>query len=102
MLKRVINLLLDNANKYTKKGSITLKASANDEQIILTVEDTGSGIPADAAEHIFERFFKVDSFREGLGLGLPLCRTIINRLGGTVDLDNSYQQGARFVVKINR
>ena len=102
MLKRVINLLLDNANKYTKKGSITLKASANDEQVILTVEDTGSGIPADAAEHIFERFFKVDSFREGLGLGLPLCRTIINRLGGTVDLDNSYQQGARFVVKINR
>ena len=102
MLKRVINLLLDNANKYTKKGSITLKASANDEQIILTVEDTGSGIPADAAEHIFERFFKVDAFREGLGLGLPLCRTIINRLGGTVDLDNSYQQGARFVVKINR
>ncbi len=102
MLKRVINLLLDNANKYTKKGSITLKASANDEQVILTVEDTGPGIPADAAEHIFERFFKVDSFREGLGLGLPLCRTIINRLGGTVDLDNSYQQGARFVVKINR
>ena len=98
----VINLLLDNANKYTKKGSITLKASANDEQVILTVEDTGTGIPADAAEHIFERFFKVDSFREGLGLGLPLCRTIINRLGGTVDLDNSYQQGARFVVKINR
>ena len=102
MLKRVINLLLDNANKYTKKGSITLKASANDEQVILTVEDTGPGIPADAAEHIFERFFKVDAFREGLGLGLPLCRTIINRLGGTVDLDNSYQQGARFVVKINR
>lgn len=102
MLKRVINLLLDNAIKYTKKGSITLKASANDEQVILTVEDTGPGIPADAAEHIFERFFKVDSFREGLGLGLPLCRTIINRLGGTVDLDNSYQQGARFVVKINR
>ena len=102
MLKRVINLLLDNAIKYTKKGSITLKASANDEQVILTVEDTGLGIPADAAEHIFERFFKVDSFREGLGLGLPLCRTIITRLGGTVDLDNSYQQGARFVVKINR
>jgi signal transduction histidine kinase len=102
MLKRVINLLLDNAIKYTKKGSITLKASANDEQVILTVEDTGTGIPADAAEHIFERFFKVDAFREGLGLGLPLCRTIINRLGGTVDLDNSYQQGARFVVKINR
>ena len=102
MLKRVINLLLDNAIKYTKEGSITLKACGDDQQVTLAVEDTGSGIPADAAEHIFERFFKVDTFREGLGLGLPLCRTIITRLGGTVDLDTSYQPGSRFVVKLNR
>ena len=102
MLKRVINLLLDNAIKYTKEGSITLKACGDDQQVTLAVEDTGSGIPADAAEHIFERFFKVDTFREGLGLGLPLCRTIITRLGGTVDLDTSYQSGSRFVVKLNR
>ena len=102
MLKRVINLLLDNAIKYTKEGSITLKACGDDQQVTLAVEDTGSGIPADAAEHIFERFFKVDTFREGLGLGLPLCRTIITRLGGTVELDTTYQKGSRFVVKLNR
>lgn len=102
MLKRIINLLVDNAIKYTKEGSITLKASADDQQVILAVEDTGTGIPADAAEHIFERFYKVDSFREGLGLGLPLCRTMTTRLGGTVDLDTSYQHGSRFVVKLNR
>lgn len=102
MLKRIINLLVDNAIKYTKEGSITLKASADDQQVILAVEDTGTGIPADTAEHIFERFYKVDSFREGLGLGLPLCRTMTTRLGGTVDLDTSYQHGSRFVVKLNR
>jgi signal transduction histidine kinase len=102
MLKRVINLLLDNAIKYTKEGSITLKAFGDEQQVTLAVEDTGSGIPAEAAERIFERFFKVDTFREGLGLGLPLCRTIITRLGGTVELDTTYQKGSRFVVKLNR
>ena len=102
MLKRVINLLLDNAIKYTKKGSITLKASADDEQVTLAVEDTGPGITAEEAQHIFERFYKADAFREGLGLGLTLCRTIITRLGGTVDLDTSYYPGSRFVVKLHR
>ena len=102
MLKRVINLLFDNAVKYTKEGSITLKTSADDEQLTLEVEDTGTGIPAKEAETIFERFVKLDTFKEGLGLGLPLCRMIVNRLGGSVNLDTTYKQGARFVVKCNR
>ena len=102
MLKRVINLLLDNAIKYTKKGSITLKANADNEQVIFVVEDTGPGITDEEAKHIFERFYKGDTFREGLGLGLPLCRTIITRLGGTVDLDTDFQEGSRFIVRLNR
>ena len=102
MLKRVINLLFDNAIKYTTKGSITLRAEADEAQVTIAVEDTGTGIPAKDVEHIFERFYKVDAFREGLGLGLPLCRTIVTRLGGTVDIDTSYQQGSRFIVKLNR
>ena len=102
MLKRVVSLLFDNAIKYTTEGAITLKASADDEQVTLAVEDTGTGIPAKEAETIFERFVKLDTFKEGLGLGLPLCRLIVNRLGGTVNLDTSYKRGARFVVKLNR
>ena len=102
MFKRVVNLLFDNAIKYTKEGSITLKTSADDEQLTLEVEDTGTGIPAKEAETIFERFVKLDTFKEGLGLGLPLCRMIVNRLGGSVNLDTTYKQGARFVVKLNR
>jgi signal transduction histidine kinase len=102
MFKRVVNLLFDNAVKYTKEGSITLKTSADDEQLTLEVEDTGTGIPAKEAETIFERFVKLDTFKEGLGLGLPLCRMIVNRLGGSVNLDTTYKQGARFVVKLNR
>ena len=102
MLKRVVGLLFDNAIKYTKKGSITLRASADDEQVILAVEDTGPGIPEKEAEAIFDRFVKLDTFKEGLGLGLPLCRMIVNRLEGSVNLDTTYKEGARFIVKLNR
>lgn len=100
MLKRMINALLDNATKNTTKGQITLKASADDKNLTIVVEDTGSGIPAAEAEHIFERFFKIDAFKSGLGLGLSLCRMIANRLEGDIHLDTSYQQGARFIVTL--
>ena len=102
MLKRVINLLLDNAIKYTQEGSITLKTCADEQQLTFIMEDTGVGIPEKDAETIFERFVKLDDFKEGLGLGLPLCRMIVNKLGGSVYLDTSYKKGARFVVKLNR
>jgi signal transduction histidine kinase len=65
-----------------------------------TVEDTGCGIPADQAEHIFERFVKLDSFKQGIGLGLPLSRKLAEQLGGLVTLDTSYTSGARFVVTL--
>ena len=100
MIKRMMNALLDNAVKNTTKGRITVKALANEEELTLTVEDTGCGIPANEREHIFERFFKLDSFKTGLGLGLPLCRSIATRLGGSIQLDSEYHNGARFVVRL--
>jgi signal transduction histidine kinase len=101
MLKRAIGVLVDNAIKNTEQGSITLKASAFGVQLILAVEDTGPGIPAEEAEHIFERFVKLDAFKEGLGLGLPLCRTLIKRLGGNVLLDKTFKgPGSRFVITL--
>ena len=101
MLKRAITALVDNAIKNTEQGTITLKASAFGVQLILAVEDTGHGIPAEEAEHIFERFVKLDNFKEGLGLGLPLCRTLVKRLGGNVLLDKTFKgPGARFVITL--
>ena len=100
-LKRIINVLLDNAIKNTSEGSITLKATAVGVNLILAIEDTGKGIPAEHAGQIFERFYKVDAFKEGLGLGLPLCRKLVERLDGTVSLDTTYKgPGARFVVTL--
>ena len=101
MLRIIINAIVDNAAKYTSEGTIILKASKpSDTELTLTVEDTGCGIPAAEAEHIFERFVKLDTFKEGIGLGLPLCRMLIEKLGGTVRLDTTYTQGARFVVTL--
>ena len=101
LLKSILNALLDNAIKNTTNGQIVIKADRDDEQMLtLAVEDTGCGIPAAEAEHIFERFVKLDTFKEGIGLGLPLCRTLADKLGGSVKLDTSYQKGARFIVRL--
>jgi signal transduction histidine kinase len=101
MLKRIINSLVDNAVKNTPQGTVTLKASTDKQELTLMVEDTGKGVPVEEAEHIFERFIKLDTFQEGLGLGLPLCRSMAQRLGGTVRLDTTYQSpGARFIVTL--
>lgn len=101
LLRRILNPLLDNAVKNTPVGTVTLKVSTKEDNLVLMVEDNGCGIPAGEAEHIFERFVKLDSFKEGLGLGLTFCRTMAQRLGGDVKLDTTYAgPGARFVVTI--
>lgn len=101
MLKIIINALIDNAEKNTPEGDITMKVSQSSAgELTLIVEDTGCGIPAHEAEHIFERFVKLDTFKEGIGLGLPLCRMLIEKLGGSINLDTTYTNGARFIVKL--
>ena len=98
MLKRIVSALTENATKYTEKGHITLKASADEKTLTITVEDTGCGIPEKEAENIFGRFVKLNSFKEGIGLGLPLSRKLAKQLGGTITLDTAYKDGARFIV----
>ncbi len=100
MLRRILACLMDNAVKYTEKGKITLKAKQENDQLKLTVTDTGSGIPTEEAEHIFDRFVKLDNFKEGIGLGLPLSRRLAEQLGGKVELDTTYTDGAQFIVTL--
>lgn len=100
MLRRILACLMDNAVKYTEKGKITLKAQQENDQLKLTVTDTGSGIPTEEAEHIFDRFVKLDNFKEGIGLGLPLSRRLAEQLGGKVKLDTTYTDGAQFIVTL--
>ena len=64
------------------------------------VEDTGIGVPAAEAEHIFEEFVQLDNYYDGTGIGLTVARSIARRLGGDVELDTAYQSGARFVMTL--
>lgn len=101
LLRRIIDTLIDNAIKNTPQGSITVSTSVADDILTISVEDTGTGVPEGEEEHIFERFVKLDDFKKGLGLGLPLCRALCKRLEGNVVLDKSYPgPGARFVVTL--
>jgi signal transduction histidine kinase len=102
-LRRILTPLLDNAYKNLPPtdGHIILRAHTTAVQLVVTVEDNGKGVPANEAEHIFERFVKLDTFKQGLGLGLSFSRTVARRLGGDVRLDTSYEgPGARFEVTL--
>ena len=96
---QVLTNLLTNACKHTKQGEIRLGCSLDEVpgMIAFSVEDTGPGIPESEAEHIFERFVKLDDFVQGTGLGLSISREIASNMGGRVFLDTSYSPGARFV-----
>lgn len=93
---KILKNLLQNAAKFTQQGSITLQTSQANGQLQFRIIDTGIGVPADARERIFEKFEKVDSFREGIGLGLSVARTLARRMGGDVRLVQSDSDGSIF------
>ena len=97
---RALVLLLDNAERFTHEGTITLRIQQHGATVCYTVEDTGIGIPASEAEHIFEEFVQLNEYEIGTGIGLTVARSICRRLGGDVVLDTSYTQGARFVMTL--
>lgn len=98
-VRQVLVNLLTNAEKYTEKGEIRLHCSLTEHPgcVTFSVTDTGTGIPPQHAEDIFERFRQLDDFHQGTGLGLNICRLIAERLHGEVYLDKEYTGGARFV-----
>ena len=99
-LLSILDELLDNANKFTREGSITISCCQEDADINISVSNTGAKIPAGARDHIFIPFTKLDSFTEGIGLGLTLSRHIAHQLGGDITYDDTYDNGTRFIVKI--
>lgn len=101
-LTQVIGHLLDNANKFTEEGCITLsyETDTKQENISISVTDTGCGIPKEKYEEVFNRFSKLDTFIPGNGLGLYLCRLIVKRLAGEIMIDPDYAEGTRMVVTL--
>ena len=97
--QQVLINFLTNAEKHTERGSILLHSSLteNPGYITFSVTDTGTGIPVDKMDSVFERFKKLDEFKQGTGLGLNICRIIAERLHGEVKVDKEYTGGARFL-----
>jgi signal transduction histidine kinase len=101
-LEKILIQLMKNAIKFTQKGFVELRVRerAGNGGIEFSVTDTGIGIAEQDYEKIFERFYKVDSFKQGMGLGLTMSRKIAERLDGSLDIDPSYKKGARFLLVI--
>ena len=100
-IHQVLVNYLTNACKHTSEGEIILHCSDTERpgRIVLSVTDTGPGIPADKAEIIFKRFVKLDEYKQGAGLGLSICRLIAENLGAEACLDTTYTgRGARFIL----
>ena len=99
---KIIDHLIKNAIKFTKKGSITLNCSCEDnkEMVEISVTDTGQGIKPEVRKHIFDQFMKEDKFKQGMGLGLTVNRKMAQKLGGDLTLDDNYTNGARFLLSL--
>lgn len=97
-VQQVLINFLTNACKHTEKGGIVLDCNVSvTGEVVFSVTDTGTGVPEDKSEMIFDRFTKLDPFKQGTGLGLSVCRVIAEKLGGDVFLDKNYTSGARFL-----
>lgn len=99
-LQQIIINLLNNALKFTPAGgSITLDYKVDEEKqcMLFSVTDTGTGIPEEKQELVFQRFEKLNEFIQGTGLGLAICKLTIQYMGGDIWIDKNYKNGARFV-----
>ena len=105
-LREVADNLIENAIKYTPKGSITVDVDGDDSHVTISVADSGIGIPAEDIPHLFQKFYRVDNSdtREigGTGLGLYLCRKLAEAMGGKIWVESTYKEGSTFFVQLPR
>jgi signal transduction histidine kinase len=104
-LGQAVNNLLDNALKYTPAGGrVVLATRVESEAVVITISDTGPGIPSAEREAIFRRLYRGDASRSrrGFGLGLSLVNAIVDAHGGSVTADNAPEGGAQFIVRLRR
>ena len=99
-LIQVLTNFLNNADKFTESGTIRVGYHyfSDESKVEIYVEDTGRGIPLEEQRMIFGRFYKQNEFSQGAGLGLSICKVIVEKLGGTVTLQSEVGKGSRFAV----
>lgn len=101
-LQQVVINLIQNALDVVQEGRVDVRVSVETDQVVLTVDDSGPGVPADLRDKIFEPFFTTKAEGVGTGLGLSICHSIIRGHQGSIDVSTSPQGGARFSVRLPR
>lgn len=105
-LREVVQNLVENAIKYTPEGEVSVDVTGDHSHIVISIADTGIGIPHEDQSHLFQKFYRVDNSdtREigGTGLGLYLCRRLTETIGGRIWVESEYKHGSTFFVEIPR
>ena len=105
-LHEILNNLFENAIKYTPNGMVSVNVTGDDNNVQISVKDSGIGIPAEDIPHLFQKFYRVDNSEtreiNGTGLGLFLSRKLTESIGGFLDVESEYKKGSTFTVKLPR
>jgi len=96
----ILNLLLNAGDAMQGQGRVIVSGERRGEEVILTVADTGPGIPADDLPRVFDPFFTTKEPGQGSGLGLAICHAMVEAMGGTIDASSPPSGGAAFVVRL--
>ena len=99
-IKQILSNFLSNALKNTTTGHVEVFYEVDHQSVRIGVKDTGRGIPQNMLEKIFERFEKLDSFAQGAGLGLPICKLIIEKMNGRILVDSQLGIGTTFIIEL--
>ena len=99
-IKQILSNFLSNALKNTTTGHVEVFYEVDHQSVRIGVKDTGRGIPQNMLEKIFERFEKLDSFAQGAGLGLPICKLIVEKMNGRILVDSKLGIGTTFIIEL--
>ena len=105
-LHEILNNLFENAIKYTPSGKVSVNVTGGNDNVEISVTDSGIGIPAEDIPHLFQKFYRVDNSEtreiNGTGLGLFLSRKLTESIGGSLNVESEYKKGSTFTVKLPR
>lgn len=105
-VREVLDNLIENAIKYTPSGSVEVDITGSDEKVVVSIKDSGLGIPTEDIPHLFQKFYRVDNADRqsigGTGLGLYLCRRLVEAMQGRLWVESTFGSGSTFFVELPR
>lgn len=105
-VREILDNLIENAIKYTPEGTVTVDINGTEDKVVISIQDSGLGIPAEDIPHLFQKFYRVSNMDRqsigGTGLGLYLCRRLVEGMQGRIWVESTFGQGSTFFVELPR